>query len=349
MINQILNSPWLLFGFMSTPSILAWMKGKKNHFFLFNTGYTAAFSSGYIIKQITEVARPYVNNPQVLGIVSNIPRNFSFPSLHATLITVFAWSVSTIAPPLAWLGFLIAFLISLSRIYLGVHYYFDIVGGFLLGTFIFWISYSLFQPNKVFPIEANPNIRRKIFHLIYGLSLAFLIHYKVITPFQLGLMTLAFGGFVLISRYQRKNKLSKIITYFERNPKSKYLGLGPLFFLISSFATTLFFKNNIAVAAIINLAIGDSVNALIGQFWYQPSLFQKLKNKPMPKEKRIGPAIAAGVATMIITLYYVNPLQAVIGTLVTFILEFSTPKLGKRELDDNLLIPTLSGLAMSLV
>jgi len=349
MINHIINSPWFLLSIISVPSVIAWINGNKHKFFAINTGYTAAYISGEIIKLVTAVSRPFATNPQILGLTTNIPHNYSFPSLHATLITVFAWALSSIAPPLSWLSFTIAFLISLSRIYLGVHYYFDVVGGFLLGTFIFWISYILFQPNEIFPIDANPNIRRKIFHLIYGLVLALLIHYQVITPFQLGTITLAFGGYVLLSRYKKLTKISNLVSYFERNPKTKYLGLGPLFFLVSSLATTLVFPNPIAVAAILNLAIGDSINALLGHFWHQPNIWQKVAGKPTPKKKRISAAVAAAIATVIITLYYVTPVQAVVGAVATFILEFSAPRIGNKELDDNLLIPTISGLAMSLV
>ncbi len=349
MFNYIINSPIFIFSIIAIPPAIALDKQNRKVFYFICICLTAGFLSGSAIKEITAINRPYIDSPRILGLTIGIPENYAFPSLHTTLITIFAWAVSTIAPQLSWLGFIIALIMGLSRVYLGVHYYFDIVGGFLLGTFIFWLTYALHQPNEIFSIKANPHVRRKIFHLIYGLTLAFLIHYKMVTIFQLGLITICFAGYVIISRYQKGNKLSKFISYFERSPNPDYLGLGPLFFLISSLTSIMIFKNNIAVAGIINLAIGDSVNALIGYLWYQPNIFNRLTKKKIKPIKRIGPAVAAAAASLIITLYYVNLWQALAGAGVTLLLGFSTPKIGNKEIDDNLLIPTLSSLAMSLI
>lgn len=350
MINEVINSYWLLAGFLSIPPLVAFFKKKDAKISEFLFTYFFTFVIGLILKRITAVPRPFANNPQVLGITSNIPITFSFPSLHAALITVFAWALSTIIPELSWLGFAIALFMATSRVYLGVHYYFDIVAGFLIGTGVFWIIYLLFNPDKILPKKTDPNVRRKLFHLVYGISLAALIHYDLINIYQLGLTTFVFGAFVLGSRYLRPKRSSRFILYFERKKKPKYLGVGPFFFLVSSFVTTLVFNENIAVAAVLNLAIGDSVNALLGHFWKDKGLIAKLtkKNELEPK-KRLEASFAAAISTIIVALNYVTPIQAIAGAFVTLGLEFSEPRFRGKKIDDNLIIPAASGLLMSLI
>lgn len=70
--------------------------------------------------------------------------DYSFPSGHAT----FAWALAVVLaskePRAKWLFYTLAFLISLSRVYLGKHYPFDVVAGslvgFAIGLFSLWVE-----------------------------------------------------------------------------------------------------------------------------------------------------------------------------------------------------------------
>ncbi len=347
MINQIIHSHELLLFLATVPCIIALVENRKNEFFLFSISYLAGYLSGSLIKVMTAINRPFVNNPDLLRLTFNIPDSFALPSLHTVLITIFAWALSTIKPKLSVAGFTIAFIISVSRVYLGVHYYFDILSGFLLGTFVFWFTYSLLNPDKILSKYANPNIRRKIFHLIFGLTLAGLIYLEFVSKNELSVLVAGSGLFVLVSHFKKENKINRLVSYFERNPHPEYFGIGPLFFLISGLITTFIFSKSIATAAIINLAIGDSINALVGHFSFEPIKHGETADIIYGK-KKLQPAIAAAISTIIINLYLVSPIQAVIGALVTFLLEFSSPKINGTEIDDNLLIPIASALTMSL-
>ncbi len=349
MINQVINSYWLLSLFLSLPPLIAFIKEEEAKTIEFLLSYFITFVIGLTLKQTTAIPRPFVENPQVLGLTTSIPTTYSFPSLHTALITVFAWALATVIPRLSWLGFGTALFIAVSRIYLGVHYYSDIVAGFLIGTFIFWAIYILFNPKKVLPKKTDPNIRRKLFHLIYGIILAGLIQYDIINVYHIGLITLVAGLMVISSQYLISKNISLFILYFERKKEPKYLGLGPFFFLISAFLTTLVFNKQIAIAAILNLAIGDSVNALLGHFWKDKSWLKIIPSKSLNKKKRFEASLTASIATIIVALNYVTPLQALGGSFVTLLLEYSEPKFRGRKIDDNLLIPTASGLLMSLL
>lgn len=75
--------------------------------------------------------------------------DYSFPSGHAT----FAWALAVVLadkePRVRWLFNGLAFLISLSRVYLGVHYPSDVVAGMfvglVIGYFSLWIEQNVIK------------------------------------------------------------------------------------------------------------------------------------------------------------------------------------------------------------
>jgi undecaprenyl-diphosphatase len=84
--------------------------------------------------------------------------DYSFPSGHAT----FAWALAVVLaskePRAKYLFYLLAVLISLSRIYLGVHYPADVVAGSFAGLGIGYIS-LWFEQNMIKYLHAK--IKRK--------------------------------------------------------------------------------------------------------------------------------------------------------------------------------------------
>ena len=99
-----------------------------------------------IIKNIVQRARP----PHYLIEVSN----YSFPSGHATMSTVLAFSLYLILKDklntniLLILCIIYPIVISFSRVYLNVHYFNDIIAGIGLG--LFWVSLLALLSKKLF-------------------------------------------------------------------------------------------------------------------------------------------------------------------------------------------------------
>ncbi len=69
---------------------------------------------------------------------TSCPEDYSLPSGHASVAFAFAFfSVGTVAFPFYYVS---AFLIALSRIYLGVHTLNDVAGGAVVGIFSYFVS-----------------------------------------------------------------------------------------------------------------------------------------------------------------------------------------------------------------
>lgn len=71
-------------------------------------------------------------------------RSFSFPSSHATNMFGLATLFTIFYPKRVIYFVTFASLIGFSRIYCGVHYPGDVLGGFVLGFIIAWLIYNIF-------------------------------------------------------------------------------------------------------------------------------------------------------------------------------------------------------------
>lgn len=120
---------------------------------LFLAAVTIAISdpvSSQIFKPLLHRPRPchpdyFINGAHMLfGLKSSL----SFPSSHSTNIFALAF-IFTMFYPSRWIWFFsFAVLIGFSRIYVGVHYPGDVLGGALLGVIIAWIVYGAYLMAK---------------------------------------------------------------------------------------------------------------------------------------------------------------------------------------------------------
>jgi len=158
--NSFLNSFFLFLTvisseaiiFLALTSLLVWKDKKRK--WIFPLWLTLAISGvvSFLLKVTIQRLRPFQ-----MGLVSLLPSlaeasheiwNFSFPSSH----TVFAFCAIPILskqyPKLknVWIG--IAVLIAFSRIYLGLHFFSDVIAGALIGYIIGILIVKLEKENK---------------------------------------------------------------------------------------------------------------------------------------------------------------------------------------------------------
>jgi undecaprenyl-diphosphatase len=85
-----------------------------------------------VIKDLVERDRPFARDTRV-EVIGNKPNDPSFPSGHATNAFAGAAVLAWLVPEGRIVWFALAAAIAYSRVYLGVHYPFDVMGGALVG------------------------------------------------------------------------------------------------------------------------------------------------------------------------------------------------------------------------
>lgn len=129
---------------------------KRRYFILlplFNLIVTGGITN-YILKNVFMRIRPCIQD-----IVLNFlcPTDFSFPSSHAATSFAAATAISLLDPKRRILYYSVALFISLSRIYLGVHYLFDVIGGIVLGVTISLLSMKLIHHKRSHNMKNKPD------------------------------------------------------------------------------------------------------------------------------------------------------------------------------------------------
>ncbi len=127
--------------------MLLWLHGKTAHL----TQFVITMSTGALIvfltKTVVQLPRPFD------GLISET--GYSFASGHATMAMIFFMLIAysyklhiknlTLRRLFVTANILLAVLIGATRVYLGVHYATDVIGGLLIGLIVSGVSIIMFE------------------------------------------------------------------------------------------------------------------------------------------------------------------------------------------------------------
>jgi undecaprenyl-diphosphatase len=99
------------------------------------------------LKEVTGVDRPPLRYAEPRPLVG-VPHDPSFPSGHASSSFACAVVLSLAAPRLAAPLLILAAAIAFSRVYVGVHWPFDVLAGAALGVAIGWLVFHALRSRR---------------------------------------------------------------------------------------------------------------------------------------------------------------------------------------------------------
>jgi len=193
--------------------------------------------------------------------------------------------------------------------------------------------------------EINKEIFRQILHLLFGVLLVILVYLNVVNNIMIFALLIISIIFSILTRRFRIPILFSFLNKFERESHMKKMpGRGFIFFLVGCLLVLKLFDKDIALASIMVLAVGDSISHIAGIKGFAG----KLKN-PFSKNKFFDGIIFGTIGGALGALFFVNPIEACLGSLIAIIAESVEFALNGEAVDDNIIVPLVAGTAIYLL
>ncbi len=113
------------------------------------------FSSTFLKNWVMRIRPCQVLDAKIFADSVDCPSSFSFPSSHAVNNFAIAVFFLRLFPKYKWILLITAFLVALSRTYVGVHYPSDIFFGGLIGASIgYLLSIAALKTNEYFALQS---------------------------------------------------------------------------------------------------------------------------------------------------------------------------------------------------
>ena len=178
-------------------------------------------------------------------------------------------------------------------------------------------------------------LRRNIAHLLLGTFFAFLV---ISFPHGLVLVgnAILIGGLIVASFLYQRYDIALLNWLFARFDRpGRFTAKGAITFFVGTFIAVLLFAPLYAALGILVLAIGDSLATIAGHYAGKHIVFKK---------KTLEGAVAFFVCAFTILVLFIAPAKALLVAVIACGTELFTPP----NLDDNITIPFVTGLLLSL-
>lgn len=189
----------------------------------------------------------------------------------------------------------------------------------------------------------NENLKkellRKMLHLASGIAFSLLILFDLLIGWHI--MALLVFSLPILFYIHNTGKKVPLISYLiiKMGRQDEFPGKGAFTFVIGSFLVFLIFPKDVAAASILILAVGDAISPLIGKhFGKTKTIFSKRK---MIEGFIVGVAFSFLAATLV-----VGAKSAFFASLIALFAEFWDET---DFIDDNILIPLVAGLVMTVI
>lgn len=186
---------------------------------------------------------------------------------------------------------------------------------------------------------------RQILHIIIGLITVAAYYYNILSSLAVFLMIIIGIMASTISKRIWLPFFSFFLARCEREEDKKtFPGKGMVFFFVGVLLVTKLFEQEIALAAIMILTLGDSISHLIG------GSFGQIKNIFNGKSKKLFEGTLAGtLAGFAGAIIFVPVTEAMIASFAAMIAEVVEIDFNKNTLDDNIVVPLVAGTVIFLM
>lgn len=212
------------------------------------------------------------------------------------------------------------------------------------GLLVNWLHsrHHVFQ-RIVDVFQEEMEYRRQAMHLTVGVTITLFLYFGILHTWLLAFMIPVSFLCVKLVRERRLPFAERILLVFERRHHfEKFPGRGSICFLIGSFLASLLFAPSITLASILILAFGDSITNIAGGY------FGKMPLPYNPKKNLEGPAAGALIAAVAASIFVPFPIALGAALLAMFV-ETLPLRIGPWEVDDNITIPLVAGLVMTIL
>jgi len=186
---------------------------------------------------------------------------------------------------------------------------------------------------------------RQIIHIGVGFAVVVLYYLDILSPLAVFLGIVIGGLASLISKRVNLPVFSLFLRKFEREEdKKSFPGRGMIFFFIGVLLVMKLFEKDVALAAIMILALGDSVGHLWGR------QFGCLRNIFNGKGRKFFEGTLVGfLAGFVGAALFVGLIEAFLASFAAMVVEVVDIDLNGQSVNDNLLVPLTAGTVIFLL